>query len=336
MIPCNQWPMNVLTVPKGSKSRAMRCHPKDAVKRSALEVIGGQVRITDPSGVRLNHSGEMYAETKLQGHRYVYARREDGEYVLFPRGLTVDNVYNDRYAQIVTGGMSAPGLPYGTAVDCELIWPGHPDAHVSTAIAKCPDKLRLKAFAIPIHIGMSLFDVPYSYGRVVLEKTVRENYRVPVGKKISIPEDDNIIRVLEGLYSLAREEKVEGYVLKGGHYFDWWKLKGVHEADVFVLGFKISEAETRYGMVTAVEVGCVNEKGSIIYMGNVSGFDLDEMEEMTSAYKRHRDRKSNRFMFRPLRVVYQEMAAQGKLKHGFFDSWRKDKLMNECLTGQFE
>ena len=145
---------------------------------------------------------------------------------------------------------------------------------------------------------------------------------------------------LEALLNMAELQHQEGYVLKVMACDGWWKLKGINEADVYVTGFKISDADTRKGMVTAVEVAVVNKEHYSVNMGNVSGFNLEEMGKMTEAYNKYgltrNGPNKNPYFGKVLRVIYQEIAGQGKMKHGFFDCWRDDKNQTSCWTTQFK
>jgi ATP-dependent DNA ligase len=344
-IECNQWPMTELTLPSGEKDRKLQIHPKAAVERKGLKRDSeGKLRIADPKAIKIKIPRQVpavmiFPEMKEAGHRHFLARDENGEYSCFGRRLNVEKTYTDIYPKLK--GWQHPELPTRTVVDFELVWPGHPDSEVVTAIKECPEELEMRAFSIPIYKGRNLIgtnSLNYIDGRKLLMRVLK--YKKYITKRYTPIKltRDNQIQVLEALLNKAEELDIEGFVLKEMSTLGWYKLKGINEADVFVIGFKISNAETRKGMVTAVRVAVMDgldEK----YVGNVSGFNIGEMNEMTEAYNKFGDKSegydANPFMYKTLRIVYQEQAGQGGLKHAFRDCWRDDKAAESCTMDQF-
>lgn len=334
-----QWPMNVLTRPAG-ENRKLQVHPKELVSRSAIrrDVNGkfksiplSEIKLMKEIGTDPRSRLTLYVEVKQQGHRHFYCRDFGGRYHMYGRRLNVGGEYPDLISKI-ENDMTLPDIPRETVIDCELIWPGHPDSEVPTAIKECPEELRMVAFGAPIVLGETYLNedsLSYKKGRVGLIELIGQEFIIKKGFPIIFtPENasENIIRLLEE----ADIACIEGWVLKQESYYGWWKLKGISEADVFVTGFKISESETRYGMVTAVVIGVYNEKTkSIINVGSVSGFDEDAMHCMTRAYKKY-ETADNPYYLKVLRVQYQELTNKGNLKHAFFDGWRDDKDWKDC------
>jgi hypothetical protein len=330
------WPMNILTRPAG-ESRKLLIHPNKLLSRSCMRRdSSGIMRITDPEAVklvkRLRQDGpiKLYREVKQQGHRHFYCRDLDGHYRLYGRRLNIDEEYPDIMDKFHHNGKTLfPVLPKGTVVDCELIWPGHPDSEVPTGI-KNNEALQIVAFGIPLSPVCSTINLNLSYksGRSFLYDYLDDKFIIEEDGFIVLKEN-NIIEVIENLLEEAEEEDIEGWVLKEKAFSGWWKVKLVDEMDVFVTGFNISESETRYGMVTSVKIGKLKGK-EIIDLGKVSGFDESEMDRMTIQYDMFEESVRNRFMRRVLRVQYQEIASKGKLKHAFFDGWRDDKNWKDC------
>lgn len=342
-IGCDQWPMNLLTKPAGEKDRKLLVHPKPAVERKGIRRNeDGKLYIIDRKFVKVKTPNILIPEMKEAGHRHFLFRDEDGKYGVFGRRLNVNKTYTDIYPKL-KGKWKHPDLPKGTVIDFELVWPGHPDSEVVTAIKECPEELRMKAFAVPVYRGFSIAGsdtIDYIQGRQKLCKLVGSENVTKKFLPIEI-DSENVVEKMEYLLRAAENMGVEGWVLKAFHCKEWYKLKGIQEADVFVIGFKISNAETRKGMVTAVKVG-VYDKDHMkeIPIGNVSGFSLEEMEQMTEAYNKCGDAacgpKANPYLYSVLRIVYQEMAGQGGLKHAFRDCWRTDKDADSCYMDQFE
>jgi ATP-dependent DNA ligase len=345
--------MNLLTKPTGEKDRALIVHPKPAVERKGIRRNKkGKLIIIDPKAIKVKCPNILIPEMKEAGHRHFYCRDKEGEYHCYGRRLNVKKTYTDIWSKIKK--MPHPKLPKETVIDFELVWPGHPDSEVTTAIKECPEELRMKCFAVPIYKGESCIneEAPdYIQGRKLLIKLVgRENCTAKF-KPIQFYKED-VKDVMEYMLRAAENMKFEGWVLKGFHCKEWYKLKGIQEADVFIIGFKISDAKTRKGMVTAVKVAVYQGRKPItdepweeVPIGNVSGFDLDEMKKMTEAYNKYglvtcgsgRNAKPNPYMYRTMRIIYQELAGQGGLKHAFFDCWRdEEKSPEQCRMKQFD
>jgi ATP-dependent DNA ligase len=336
-IECNLWPMSILTKPVGSKDRKLIIHPKEAVLRAGIRRNPeGLLSIVDESMIKIPY-GSYFPEVKECGHRHIYCRDANGNYHMYGRRLNVQGTYTDILPKIQRCP-NLPKLPEETALDLELIYPGHPDAQVSSAIKDCPDKLQPIFFAVLIHKGEVLIgdnSMDYMSGRKLLESLVDKG-NLATKFSATIFNKENRKHKLEVLLRYAEGMGQEGFVLKAAACDDWWKLKGLCEADVFVTGFKVSSAKTRMGMITAVEIGVYDDNGKIIDMGNVSGFPVEEMMKMMEAHTKFGTTKNNPYMFKVLRIIYQEMAAQGMLKHAFKDSWREDKNHTECLYSQFQ
>jgi len=333
------WPMNILTKEAG-QSRKLIVKPVDICPRSNFRPnADGHLRVVDVDKIKL-HNTTVAIEVKEQGHFHYYCRTLLGEYRMFGRRTNVDGEYTDIMFKLCK--MKRPGLPKGTVVAIEVIWPGHPDSEVPTAIKECPQELKMVALGVPIQAGIKYFDCDEDYksaqrrmnGILPPEFHPKRLGFKKLGDKFETAE------ILEYYLKFAKNAGIEGVVFKEFGYDGWWKLKGVKEADVFITGFKISDSETQYGMVTAVNIGVVE---SIVYdeitirnMGSITGFDLEEKDKMTGAYNIYGKSEENPYWMKPLRVLYQEIAGKGKLKHGFFDCWRDDKIWDQCTMEQFK
>lgn len=333
-----QWPMDMLTVESGSK-RKLRCHPKKIVKREDVLYKNGAQVVSESaisSSVPLHQ--EFNVETKLQGHRYFYCRGEE-QYHLFSRRENVDGEFTDagvKFPYLRLGkDEQFPELAPMTCLDGELIWPGHPDSAIPTALTDCPDQLKYVPFAMPFLRGVDLRDPGHNnYTRV---RRYINSHIMPVVTLEAVFTASNrkaLAAELTSFLNKAKLEKVEGFVLKTHHYSGWFKLKGILEADVFVISFVSSDSDTRNGLITSVEVGAY-DGDKIVHMGRVSGFDFEEQTQMSMAYNRHGLTNRNPYYRRALRVLFQEMASRGKMKHGFFDCWRNDKDAEACSMEQF-
>lgn len=335
-IECDIWPMSILTRASGEKDRKLLVHPKECIKRSGIRRNEeDKLKIVEERAIKIK-PGTYFIEEKEQGHRHFYCRDADGVYHIYGRRLNVNRTYSDLMQKL--RGVPLPTLPKETVVDMELIWPGHKDAEVATAIKNCPEELRMKAFALPIYEGKNQMlnnSLSVEEGREQLIETVGEDNVCTLRGSVELS-DDNKVLELECMLRMIEEDEIEGFVLKEKSCDGWWKLKGINECDVFVVGFEISVAETKAGLVTRVYVACTNENGEVVGMGKVAGFNNEEELNLTRAYSDYGHSLENPYMFRTLRVVYQEVASRGKMKHGYFDGWRDDKAWNSCSIEQFE
>jgi len=331
----NQWPMYLLTRPVGEKDRTLLVHPKPAVDRKAIKKDGDKI-VIDEKGIKLKKFKTLNVEEKSAGHRNFLCRNLEGNYCCFGRRLNVKNEYTDIWPKICK--MDYPEIPKETVIDFELIWPGHPDSEVTTAIVECPEELKMRCFAVPIYKGhIQILDSSLSYteGRLqLLELVGKENCTNRYG---TIENNFDLRKNLEKYLNYAQKNSLEGFVLKEESCKGWYKLKIADEADVFIMGFKISNAETRKGMVTAVKVGVMKDNKPT-YIGNVSGWNLVEMNLMTTAYNMMKiTGKESSYIHQVIKIQYQEMASQGGLRHAFRceNPFRDDKNWQSCNWEQF-
>lgn len=329
------WPMNELTKEAG-QSRKLCTIVQDITPRSNIRPDNGKLRIIDVDRIKLCDC-TVYPEIKEQGYFYFYCRDMDGIYHFYSKRQNVLETYTDSFHKIEP--MKLPGIPCGCVIAGELIWPNHPDSEVPTAIKECPEELAFIAFGVPIYANRNLTELntlSYTKSRSLLKNIFPPEAISKTEKPIELGTKFETAVVLEKLLAIAKEKKIEGWVLKAYGYRDWYKLKGLQEADVFITDFKISKSDTQYGLVTSVNIACFDNNKHRRDMGSVTGFSIEQKEELTKEYERVGDSPANKFIGKVLRVVYQELAGKGKLKHGFFDGWRDDKSFHECSISQFE
>lgn len=332
----HEWPINLLTIEAGQKRRLL-VKPIDITPRENIRPDNsGILRIADVSKIKQCEK-LIYPEVKEAGHFHFYARDAEGSYGVYGKRENVDGYYIDIFDKLNT--MHLPPIPLETVVSMELVWPGHPDCQVPTAIKNFPHKLQMKAFGVPIYKGTDLQgskSLAYPKARSLLSSIIPPEMLVDMFMPRLLTDKYTTKIILEDLLKIARKRKIEGMILKEAGYAGWWKLKGIKEGDAFIIDFYVSDSETQYGLVTSVEIGCYATDGSIKGLGSITGFDIETKKEMTAAYNRYRDcSNENPFMHKVLRVLYQEIAGKGKLKHGFFDGWRDDKTEEECQVEQF-
>lgn len=333
-----QWPMNVLTRQAGD-TRKLITHPVEITPRVNLKPdSNGKLLIVDRTKIKIKNV-VLYPEVKEQGHFHFYCRDASGNYSMIGKRPSVTGKYIDILDKFTAQGRQMPPIPEETVIATELIWPDHPDTDVPTGLKECPNQLKVRGLGLAIYKGLNLHEenISYNNGRYLLDKVFPEKWLVEKFEPITFKGEMHSATMIEALLIRAKKYKIEGFVLKEKAYSGWWKLKGCREGDVFITGCKISTSDTQYGMVTAVTIGCMGPDG-VINMGSVTGFTIDDKIRMTQAY-RQETRFSNNFeknyLGRVIRVVYQEIAGKGKLKHGFFDGWRDDKIDRDCGIDQF-
>ncbi len=220
--------------------------------------------------------------------------------------------------------MLAPmfSLPRGAIVYGELYIPGAPSSQVSTALASSPRDLRFAAFAIEwngITHDASLLTVDMQlvrWGFATIPYLVHESLRYSGHGGIGTytkPED---------LLSSIPED-VEGYVMKNGNLWDWYKLKPVKTIDLIVTDFTEGK-DANLGLVGSLRV----ETMEGIEVACVSGMDFETRLAITEMPGFYRGKVCE--------VRYQYVGAKGRLRHPAFVRWRDDKSASECTLSQDE
>lgn len=329
---CTQWPMNLLTRASGEEGRKLLVHPKAIVKREAIRLVG-KTYVVDLKGLAVRKFPfKFYVEYKEQGHRHFLSRDNDYEIRMHSRRLNVDGEFTDIWPRLdgrVAKDFLPPTLTRGLVYDGELVWDGHPDSEIPTAIKSFPEKLRFRIFSRPVHngtadlLGRSVHY--YAQRQWLIEHVGAQRLTKRHGGRWEAHDPADLAMLLSRLLREARRLGVEGFVLKERANDGWWKLKGCDTVDAVVMGLKISDSDTRSGLATSVRIG-VYDKGKLVPLGSACGFDETEMEDMTAHPKR--------YIGRVVSIQYQERTSKGKLKHGFFSQWRVDKNPHECTLEQ--
>jgi len=335
MLNIYEFPMNLLTTEAG-QNRKLVVKPVDVTPRVNIRPDDkGVLRVVDVDKIKISNT-TIYPEVKEQGHFHFYSRDAVGSYGMYSKRQSVDGSYPNIIEKLADTRL--PGIPKETVVAIELIYPDHPDCMVPTAIKECPDKLEVRGLGVPIYKGkvhLGRTSLSYTLGRRILSTIFPPELIVQNLRPIELKDKFHTAEVIKDLLEEARRDRIEGYVLKEMAYDKWWKLKGIREADVFITGFKVSESDTQYGLVTAVSIGVYDNNGEVVDVGSVTGFNMEDKKAMTAEYDRHPELSKNNYVGRVIRVMYQEIAGKGKLKHGFFDAWRDDKSKPDCSINQF-
>jgi hypothetical protein len=321
--------MDVLTKASGD-GRKLITKPIDITPRDNIRPDeNGDLRIVDCELIRIQDT-IVYPEVKEQGHFHFFCN-DQGTLSMYGKRLNVDFQYPNIIDKL--NEVKLPKIPTDTVYATELIWPGHPDTEVPTAIKDHPEELKIVVLGMPIYKGRLMTNEKYTFARTILKDNC-EDFLVERFCVCAIGSKRQAATIIEGYLKEIRRIGIEGIVFKEYAYSGWWKLKGIKEADCFITGCKVSKSETQFGLITSVTIGVLkDEDGEVIEMGSVTGFSLDEKRKMTDAY--NRNKFDSEYIGKTLRVLYQEIAGKGKMKHGFFDGWRPDKDYMECKADQF-
>lgn len=237
----------------------------------------------------------LYREQKYDGYRVLFTR-EDQDFHLWTRGVHQDLPLRPFWA-----------LPRWTAVDCELVWPGHPAAQVPTALKSCPEVLQCLPFAVPFFHGHSYLNSSYEQ----MHQLVLECTRVDVPYKV-LDDVDEVFLLAE-----ARANSYEGWILKEEGYNRWWKIKVSDTLDLRVVGFKPGKGKYE-GVVGA------------LVLADSSGKEVSACSGMDDQVRLS---LSESDVGRICEVEFNEITVGGRLKHPRFIRWRDDKEEADAVKG---
>lgn len=132
--------------------------------------------------------------------------------------------------------------------------------------------------------------------------------------------DDIAVRLLDS----CRSTGWEGVVLKVANYVGWYKLKVENTCEAFVTGF-IDGKGKHLGLIGSLRVSVLD--GEIEKeIATVGGFTDSERVEI----------EEDLDMRRVCEVKYQNVGANGRLRHPRFVRWRNDRRAEQCFVRQIE
>lgn len=264
-----------------------------------------------------------YYHPKFDGHRLTcvkQGRGADQQMILYTRSQT--DLFPEIYAKahnynIWPWLVDLLKLPHKSSVDGELYVPGEKASYVKTAIKESDPRLKFEAFAMPWYKGercyteelLAAMDMCAHYGISFIPF-------IDTHKEKSLNPDE-----IAALLKKAKPE-TEGWVLKRGHYFDWYKLKREKTIDVIVTG--ITDGKGKYtGQVGGLLCSVYDTKGQLVEICICSGFTDAERSIL-----------SKKNIGRICEVKYQEVLTHGRLRHPIFLRWREDKQQEQCNIAQ--
>lgn len=248
-----------------------------------------------------------WRQQKVDGHRLTIFCQDDGRLVAFGRDRRPHLEMNERLSCLQW--FRNLDLPSHSSLDGELYAPDRPASAVKTAIIDGTAKF--VAFAIPWWDGASWKD----FDLVVVQMFARER-GIPF---LFVERRMGVDVTKEALAESALRAGYEGWVLKNGHYDEWYKVKRVQTVDCVVTGFV--DGEGKYLGNTGAIRASVWRDGELVEIARVSGMS-DDVRDMI-------DERAD--LGRVVEVAYQELGSRGRLRHPRFVRWRNDKPAKECI-----
>lgn len=334
-----------------------KAKPYDAKAAKLLEELHGPAR---EAHLRLGslqeffecggeaHGSLSWAEEKLDGWRCLIVRDEAGVLHVYSRGLSkatglpIDLLLDGPGG----GGPLALGVADAivercTAIEGELVWPGHRATQVPEALKSHRGELRFTAFAMPFVAGRSC-------GTLRNQRATLRHRGVALSRIIPVGDASTAVHhySAEALARVAEFHKLEGLVVKACCVEEplWFKVKGEATDDVVVL----DSVDANFGLtgkfdgqVGSLVVGVACREcapgaeskghecwefpfGRVREVAQVGGMEDAERLEMTA----RRDDLPGRVC----EIKFQRVGAKGRLRHPRFVRWRDDeKQARECV-----
>lgn len=166
-------------------------------------------------------------------------------------------------------------LPPYTCIFGELFMPCRRATEVPTFINAADPELQLRAFAMPVAGGhedwfdASLLSVNAFLITLGFIPPTTFDAKLPVRYDIEIEK------------ARATKIGIEGFVLKGSHCEDWFKVKPTQTLDAIVVGMTVSDSLTKFGMMKALQVACIIN-GKLVEIASVGSGYTDEFRAAIS------------------------------------------------------
>lgn len=215
---------------------------------------------------------------------------------------------------------AAKKLPRGVSLLGELWLPGHRSEAIKTAIKDENDKLQFDVFAIDNwRIGGSIHDEIHN--RLVGMPLEDVELLVCQLGFAFIPFFKQPFNMKNLQDFIKLNPSMEGFVLKNGNLLDWTKLKPRKTLDVIVT--KLLPGQGKY----------LNMLGSLVCETS-EGFEVASVSGMSDQQRRWMTNHTDEILGKVIEVEYQNIGANGRLRHPVFVRTREDKEKEHCPATQ--
>lgn len=211
----------------------------------------------------------------------------------------------------------AKKLPRGVSLLGELWLPGHRSEAIKTAIKDEDSRLQFDVFAIDNwrfndDLHDKLLTMPLSQ---VAE--LSSSLGFPFIPWIDWPFT---------IYQLQETQKrndagIEGFVLKNGNLLDWTKFKPRKTVDLVVT--RLLPGQGKYLNLIGSLVCCTSE-----------GYEIASVSGMTDTQRNWMSQHTDEILGKVIEVCYQNVGANGRLRHPAFERVREDKECDQCTVDQ--
>jgi hypothetical protein len=256
-----------------------------------------------------------YAHLKLDGHRVgIYKDLATGQWVVTTRdGHNIaDKLQSCDFMRVIQNNVAHLAM-----FEAELFVLGGDSGATSTAIAHDPELLRLGIFAIS--------SMSEDTSLPVLEDTCRrwDLSFIPWSHWFNFDHERMVPHILNNRPDLLSNwcNRIEGWIFKDANYINWYKFKHEQTIDLVVTGVKDGTGKYE-GLIGALKCS-VNRDGQMLEVANVSGMKDDD-----------RYIPDNEVIGKVIEVRFQNVGAEGRLRHPRFKRWRPDKQAAECTIDQ--
>lgn len=273
------------------------------------------------------HHVPQWAQAKENGWRVTFFVQEGRRCVAYGRDDSPHRELTRLYPSLrpYAEHLVAHTAPH-TSVDCEVI-PAGGGSNSGVVAALKSGQLELRVFAIPWLAGANLSrerDLASlrsdTLGRI-------HGLSLPLPHPVKWVEQRKVFLAVgidyrQYFLSEAEEHGLEGFVLKDGNYFGWYKLKRERTVDVVVVSMIPGKGRLA-GVPGSLGVSVYRADGSARFLGYVSGFTDQERAEIDPSW-----------VGTVIEVKYQDVGARGNLQKPRYLRRRPDKPAAECTETQ--